>query len=43
MTTIAGMEMPAMDDTPPEAEAGYATLRSRVRDIRRVVRGFWPI
>ena len=40
---LARREVPAMDDTPPEAEAGYATLRSRVRDIRRVVRGFWPI
>lgn len=40
---LAGMQTPTMDDAPPEAEAGYATLRSRVRDIRRVVRNVWPI
>lgn len=40
---LAGRQVPARDDVPPEPEAGYATVRSRVREIRRVVRDSWTI
>jgi len=40
---LAGAEAPPLEDTPPEAEIGYAAVRSRVHDIRRVVRDFWSI
>jgi acetoin utilization deacetylase AcuC-like enzyme len=43
VAVLAGVTPPAAEDTPPGAEAGYATLRSRIREIRRVVRDFWPI
>jgi acetoin utilization deacetylase AcuC-like enzyme len=43
IAVLAGIEPPAADDTPPGAEVGYAALRSRVREIRRVVRDVWSI
>ena len=43
LAVLAGTQMAAADDGAPEAETAYATVRSRVREVRRVVRDFWPI
>ena len=43
LAVLAGMPPGAIDEPPPGAETGYATLRSRVREVRRVLRDFWPI
>jgi acetoin utilization deacetylase AcuC-like enzyme len=43
LSVLAGPGAPAVADTAAEAEAGYATLRPRIREIRRIVRDAWPI
>lgn len=43
LSVLAGPGAPAVPEPPPEAEVGYAVLRSRIREIRSVVRDAWPI
>jgi acetoin utilization deacetylase AcuC-like enzyme len=43
LSVLAGPGAPAVPETAPEAEVGYAVLRSRIRDIRSVIRDAWPI
>jgi len=43
VAVFAGVDPPAVEDPPPGAEVSYAMLRSRIREIRRIVRDFWPI
>jgi acetoin utilization deacetylase AcuC-like enzyme len=43
LSALAGPGAPAAPESAPEAEIGYAVLRPRVREIRRVVRDAWPI
>jgi acetoin utilization deacetylase AcuC-like enzyme len=42
LAVLAGIEAPSGDERPG-AETPYATVRARVRDVRRIVRDFWPI
>ncbi len=43
LAVLAGTERLLADDTARAPETAYATLRTRVRDVRRVVRDFWTI
>lgn len=43
VAVLAGIDPSTGEDSPPEAEVSYTTVRSRVREFRRVVRDFWPL
>jgi acetoin utilization deacetylase AcuC-like enzyme len=43
LSVLAGPGAPAVPESAPEVEVGYTVLRSRIREIRSVVRDAWPI
>lgn len=43
LSVLAGPGAPAVPETAPEPELGYAVLRTRIREIRRTVRDAWAI